>query len=278
MHLISLAPRERALVWTLALLTLAAIVGPAVSMPEGLATAFADGRALGELPNALDVLSNLPFAVFGAWGLAWLHRLDKAHDRAQAKSWRALPEPAVDAFDCAWIFFTGLLVTAACSAFYHLEPDAIRLAADRAGMTVAFSGLIGFAVCERVSQRAGWPVAWFTLGAGLLAVAVSHETGNVLPWALLQFGGMAGVLALAITRPVSGAIGFKLGWVIFFYALAKLFELGDAAVYESTRHLISGHSVKHLVAALAALPVLHSLGALSRRALRHNRAAAAVTA
>ena len=278
MRLISLDRRERTLAWTLAALTLAAIVGPAVSMPDALANAFADGRSLGELPNALDVLSNLPFAALGMWGLTWLHRLDQAHDRAQATSWRALPEPAVDAFDCAWIFFTGLVVTAACSAFYHLEPGTLRLAADRAGMAVAFSGLIGFAVCERVSQRAGWPVAWATLGAGLLAVGVSHETGNILPWALLQFGGMLGVLVLSMTRLLAGAVGFKLGWVIFFYALAKLFELGDHAIYEATHHLISGHSVKHLVAALAALPVLHSLGALSRRALRHNRAAAAVTA
>ena len=28
---------------------------------------------------------------------------------------------------------------------------------SRAGMAVAFAGLIGVAVCERVSQRAGWP-------------------------------------------------------------------------------------------------------------------------
>jgi hypothetical protein len=107
---------------------------------------------------------------------------------------------------------------------------------------------------------------------------VFHETGNVLPWALVQFGGMLGVLVLSLVRPVRGAVGFKLGWVIFFYALAKLFELGDHAIYEATQHLVSGHSLKHLTAALAALPVLQAIGALSRKGLLHNPGTAAVTA
>jgi len=278
MRLKSLAPRERTLVSVLALLVLVALVGPAIPTPEAMAGAFADRRAWGALPNALDVLSNLPFAVLGLWGLVRLHRVDRAHQIEQDSSWTVLPEPPVDALDCAWLFFTGLLVTAAGSTFYHLEPDALRLAADRAGMAVAFAGLIGFAVCERVSLRAGWPVAWFTLAAALAAVALFHETGNVLPWALVQFGGMLGVLALSLTRPVRGAVGFKLGWVIFFYALAKLFELGDHAIYEATGHLVSGHSLKHLTAALAALPVLNALGPLSRNRLLHNPGTAAVTA
>ena len=278
MRLKSLAPRERILVSVLALFLLIALVGPSVSMPDAMTAAFADGRAWGDLPNALDVLSNLPFALLGVWGLVSLHRVDRAHQIEQDSAWTSLPEPPVDALDCAWLFFAGLLVTAAGSTFYHLEPDALRLAADRAGMAVAFAGLIGFAVCERVSLRAGWPVAWFTLTTALAAVAVFHETGNVLPWALVQFGGLLGVLVLSLARPVRGAVGFKLGWVIFFYALAKLFELGDHAIYEATQHLVSGHSLKHLTAALAALPVLHAVGAVSRKGLLHNPGTAAVTA
>ncbi len=281
MLLKSLTGRERALLAALVLLSLVAILGPAMPTPEAVAQPFADGRAWGGLPNAMDVLSNLPFAVLGAWGLRRLHRLDLAHQREQrpsAGTWPPPPEPPANALDCAWLFFAGLLVTAAGSVFFHLEPDALRLAADRAGMAVAFAGLIGFAVCERVSQRAGWPAAWFTLAAGLLAVAVFHETGNVLPWAVLQFGGVLLVLVLSLARPVHGAIGLKLGWVIFFYGLAKLFELSDQALYEATQHLISGHSLKHLAAALAALPVFQALGLMTRKSLRHNRGTAAVTA
>ena len=48
-------------------------------------------------------------------------------------------------------------------------------------------------------------------------------------------------------------------------ALAKLLELGDGQVFGFTHQLISGHSLKHLVAALAALPVLSAFVALRKR-------------
>ncbi|OUM04389.1 hypothetical protein [Variovorax sp. JS1663] len=279
MFLSSLSRRERALLFFFASLLLVALFGPEL-MPVGLGGApFADDRGWQNLPYAMDVLSNLPFAALGVWGLRWLHWHDQAHEDVQdAVPHRLLAQPPVNLLDCAWMFFAGLIITAAGSAFYHLQPDALRLAADRAGMTVAFAGLIGCAVCERISARAGWAAAWFVLGGGLLAVAISQQTGNVLPWGLVQFGGMALVLVLALAKPVQGAIGLRLGWVIFFYGLAKLFELGDYAIYEATHHLVSGHSLKHLTAALAALPMLHALQAMGRETLRHNPGAAVVTA
>lgn len=280
MPLTLLSRRERALFFFFALLLLLAVAGPSLPSPGMGGVPFADERDWFGLPHAMDVLSNLPFAALGVWGLRWLHWHDQAHEHVQdaVPLHHAVAQPPVNLLDCAWMFFAGLVITAAGSAFYHLQPDALRLAADRAGMTVAFAGLIGCAVCERVSARAGWPAAWFVLGAGLLAVAVCQETGNVMPWALVQFGGMLLVLVLALVRPAQGAIGLRLGWVIFFYALAKLFELSDRAIYEATHHLLAGHSLKHLTAALAALPVLHALQAMGRQTLRHNPGAAAVTA
>jgi hypothetical protein len=285
MLLPSLSRRERGLLFTFALLTLIAFFGPALpAVDVALAAAFADDRAWHGLPNAMDVLSNVPFVVIGFLGLYRLNRIDRSHQEALAEFQLAPPasDPPDNTLDCAWLFFAGLIATAAGSAFYHLMPDAPRLAADRAGMAVAFAGLIGIAVCERVSQRAGWPVAWFVLTAGLLAAEVCQETGNVMPWALVQFGGMALVLTLALATPMRGAVGLKLGWVIFFYALAKVFELADQQIYEATRHMVSGHTLKHLAASLAGLPVLLALRTLEKgwqaSLLRHNPDAAALTA
>jgi hypothetical protein len=285
MLLPSLSRRERGLLFTFALLTLIAFFGPALpAVDVALAAAFADDRAWHGLPNAMDVLSNMPFVVIGFLGLYRLNRIDRSHQEALAEFPLAPPasDPPDNTLDCAWLFFAGLIATAAGSAFYHLMPDAPRLAADRAGMAVAFAGLIGIAVCERVSQRAGWPVAWFVLTAGLLAAEVCQETGNVMPWALVQFGGMALVLTLALATPMRGAVGLKLGWVILFYALAKVFELADQPIYEATRHMVSGHTLKHLAASLAGLPVLLALRKLEKgwqeTLLRHNPDAAALTA
>ena len=175
----------------------------------------------------MDVLSNLPFAVLGIWGLRRLHWLDRAHEQLQDAARCPRPrQPPVNALDCAWMFFAGLVLTALGSAFYHLQPDDLRLAADRAGMAVAFAGLIGFAVCERVSAARRLAGRLVHLGGGLLAAAVCQPAGNALPWALVQFGGMALVLALALTRPVAGAIGLKLGWVIVLLRAGQAVRAG----------------------------------------------------
>ncbi|MDQ8001963.1 MAG: hypothetical protein REU00_18850 [Pseudomonadota bacterium] len=268
-----LSRRECALFATVLVLLLIAVLAPVVPAGALALGTFADQRPWHGMANAMDVLSNLPFAAFGLWGLWQLRRFDAAvHAHTNGA------EPPGSTLDCAWLFFAGLLVTAAGSAFYHLQPDAMRLAADRAGMTVAFAGVVGLAACERVSQRAGWALAWCTLAGGLVAVACAAEADNLLPWGALQFGGMALVLGLALTPKVTGAIGLRLGWVVAIYAAAKLLEAGDAWVYEATGHLVSGHTLKHGVAALAALPVLAALQRVGARALRHNPGAAAATA
>jgi len=280
MALPSLSHRECALLVLFTLLVVTAFVGPALANPELGGVPFADHRAWYGLPNAMDVLSNLAFAAIGIWGLLQLRLLDRTQEAAQD----AVPpppeakQPSDNALDCAWMFFAGLILTAAGSAFYHLHPDGLRLAADRAGMAVAFAGVVGVTVCDRVSARAGWPAAWFTLAGGLLAVGVFHETGNVLPWALVQFGGMALLLTLALAKPMGSDIGFKPGWVIFLYGLAKVCELSDHAIFEATHELVSGHTLKHLAAALAALPVLHAVRAMGRQALRQDPGTPAMTA
>ncbi|RYF43019.1 MAG: hypothetical protein EOO25_04765, partial [Comamonadaceae bacterium] len=166
------------------LLTLA-VLGPALTQSADH-HAFADQRVLWGIPYALDVLSNLPFALAALCGGWALHRLPAG---ALSAAQRAM----------AGLFFAGLLLTAAGSAGYHWRPDDAGLAIDRLGMAVAFAGLLGLAA-GRISERAG---AW--LGGGVVvmgptAVQVWMHTGNVLPWAVLQFGGIALVLALSQTR------------------------------------------------------------------------------
>lgn len=261
---------ERALLILACLLPLVAALAPALGADSVAFGHFADQRHWHGMPNAMDVLSNLPFAALGLLGWWQLRRLDRVTPQGAE-----LPSSTLD---CAWLFFAGLLATTVGSAFYHLQPDTMRLAADRAGMTVAFAGMVGLAVCERVSQRAGWIAAWYTLVGGLLAVACATEFDNLLPWGLVQFGGMAAVLTLAWLPRAPEAIGLRLGWVIAVYALAKLFELGDGAVYEFTHHLVSGHTLKHLVAALAAVPVIAALRAFRSETLLHNPDAAAAAA
>jgi hypothetical protein len=214
---------------------------------------FADQRTWLSIPCALDVLSNLPFALFALAGLRQLRRLPpQALSRTQ--------------YQLAALFFAGLLLTAICSSIYHWRPDDAGLALDRAGMAVAFAGLLGLGVAGRISERAGLLTAMAVLLFGPLSVWVWAQSGNVLPWALLQFGGMVLLLVLAWAPPRRGALDVRWGLLILIYALAKLLELGDRQVFEFSGHLVSGHSLKHLAAALAAWPVLRAL-----QVFRQNR-------
>ncbi|MBK6005843.1 hypothetical protein JJB11_07020 [Ramlibacter ginsenosidimutans] len=240
------------LVLACAALVALALLAPAVAQPPD-AHAFADQRALFGIPHALDVLSNLPFAAAGAWGLVLLHRarLSQLHPTQRG---------------CAQVFFIGLLVTAAGSSWYHLAPDDIGLAIDRGSMSVAFAGLLGLVAAGRVSDRAGRALCVGLLLAAPASVLFWLRTGNVLPWAVVQFGGIALVLlVLATGSQRLATLPVRWSLVLLAYAIAKLFEVNDHAVLAASGELLSGHTLKHVAAALAAAPVIVALLPLRRR-------------
>lgn len=227
---------RRLLAGALALLALA-IAGPHVAQHADY-HAFADQRLLWVVPNAGDVLSNLAFAAVALTGL-W--RLARAHlDTVQR---------VLGGLACA-----GLLLTAAGSSWYHWQPDAARLLVDRLAMTVAFAGLVGIAAC-RIGDRAAIAAAAAIAMAAPLALAIFAASGNLLPWAVLQAGALVLLLVLA-AMPAGGALPVRWGWVVAGYVLAKLLEVQDHAIWELTGHAVSGHSAKHVVAALAVTPLL----------------------
>jgi hypothetical protein len=206
--------------------------------------AFIDARSFFGIPNCLDVISNLPFLFGGVWGLIALQR---------AKSMAASLQTA------ARVFFIGLIITCFGSSFYHWAPSDTGLMVDRLGMAVAFAGVISLAAGSRlgaaVSQRAT-PVL---LTLAPLAAIAAFTLQNVLPWAIVQFGGISLIVWLACLPRGKQMPSIHLGALIALYALAKFFEAQDAQVFELTQELISGHSLKHIAASLAAWPVIVAL-------------------
>lgn len=243
---------ERALLAVVLALLVLAIIGPFVAQSAHHHD-FADQRVWGGVPFAMDVLSNLPFALWGALGLGCVLSF------FNPGSGKALAKPAQAQLGLSALFFVGLLVTTAASSWYHWMPNDSGLAFDRLGMTLAFAGLLGLAAAGRISTRGGLMLAGTVLLLGPLSVWVWAATGNVLPWAMLQFGGMAMVVWFAFVQPLPGALAVRWGAVITIYGLAKLLELADHQIYDLTSHLVSGHSLKHVVASFAAWPVLAAL-------------------
>lgn len=252
---------EAALMTAFAALLALAIFGPPLAQPVHYHE-FADKRILGGMPHALDVLSNLPFAMAGVVGLYCLWAVPP---RTLSNVQRAM----------AALFFAGLLLTAGGSAWYHWQPDAAGLAVDRNGMAVAFAGLLGLAAAGRVSERAGAALGLAVLLLAPFSIRSWSLSGDLLPWAVLQFGGVALLAWLALLRPRYWALDIRWVLVIVAYAAAKALEMNDHEVYRLTSELVSGHTLKHLVAALAAGPVIAAVFAL--RGSRQNDVGAAIT-
>jgi len=241
-------PREwRLLLAVIALVALAA-TGPHLA-PAANYHAFADQQSWRGVPHAGDVFSNFAFAIVGAMCLAAMRRARHALGDA---------ERVLLALSGA-----GLLATFAASTWYHLAPDDARLVVDRAGMVFAFAGLLGLAAC-RVSSRAGLAVAATVLVAGPLSMQVLAATNDLWPWAVLQGGGSVLLVALTGMRSPA-ALPVPWGWVVGLYGMAKLLEIGDHAVWSLTSGLASGHSLKHVVAAIAVMPVVLAVAGLAPR-------------
>lgn len=243
---------ETSLLLALMMACAVACLGPVVAQYADY-HAFADQRTLWGLPFAMDVLSNIPFALMGAWGLVRLG--SPTVPRSRRVGFAALV-PCDAQRPLALMFFCGLLLTALCSSYYHLQPDNTGLTVDRMGMLVPFAGLMGLAAADRISARAGQWTAAAVLALGPVAVAVWALTGNLLPWSVLQGGGMVLIVCLALRRPLVGAWGVPLMVVIAWYVLAKVLELCDHQILAMTQGLVSGHTLKHIAAAMAAWPFI----------------------
>ena len=223
---------------------------------------FADQREALGIDNFVDVVSNGAFLLAGLVGLFVVF------------SGRACFEFPAERWPYA-VFFLGVLLTAAGSAYYHLSPDNETLFWDRLPMTIAFMGLVASQVVDRISVRAGLLLLGPMLLVGVASVLYWIVTerqgaGNVLPYALLQGYAVVVLLMMAALHPSRYTRGNDLYFIFGWYVLAKLLEFLDAPVLHYS-HLASGHSLKHVAAAVAAIVTCYMLA--RRRLVEPDRVA-----
>jgi dolichol kinase len=78
--------------------------------------------------------------------------------------------------------------------------------------------------------------------------------GNVMPYGILQAYSMAILLLMAALTPSRYSLGHYLYWVFGWYLLSKFFETFDVEVM-GLGQVVSGHTLKHLAAAVAPVAV-----------------------
>lgn len=235
----------------------AAFLLPAVHQPLEYHD-FADHRHLLGVDNFLDVVSNIGFLAFGLLGLAVVFR----HHTCFASSAERWPYA---------VFFVGVLLTALGSAYYHLAPDNETLFWDRLPMTIAFMGLVASQIVDRINVRLGLALLLPMLLVGAASViywSISERmgAGNVLPYGILQGYSVVILLMLAVLHPSRYTRGSDIYWVFGWYVLSKVLETFDAQVL-GILHVVSGHTLKHLAAAVAAFAVCRML---MRRTLKND--------
>ena len=227
----------------------AAFLLPAVPQPLAYHR-FADQRDVFGVHNFFDVVSNLAFLISGIAGLVVVFGR-RAHFEFRSERWPYA------------VFFLGVLLTALGSGYYHLAPDNESLFWDRLPMTIAFMGLVSSQIVDRINIRAGLALLIPMLLLGSASVVYWRATeragvGNVLPYGILQGYSVVIVLLLAMLSPSRYTRGNDLYWVFGWYVLSKLLETFDAQVL-ALASVVSGHTLKHVAAAMAGVTVCYML-------------------
>lgn len=200
---------------------------------------FVDTRRLLGIPNFFDVVSNFPFLLIGAAGLQFCFRTSLGPARN------------------AWlVLFVGVGLVSGGSAYYHWCPGNAALVWDRLPMTVGFMGFLAALLGEYVDPR---------LGSGFLMPLLVVGVGSVLYWkwfddlrlyAWVQFVPLLLLLVLMVLFRTRHTHRWLLLVAVGWYALAKVAEFHDAAVFRMTGSTVSGHTVKHLLVALSCYSIL----------------------
>jgi hypothetical protein len=202
---------------------------------------FADSRPFLGIPNFGDVASNLGFLIVGLIGL------------------KVCITKQLGPLRNAWIvMFAGIAIVGIGSTYYHWNPNDDTLVWDRMSLTVGFMGLfVGF-LGEYISER----FRFFLVPAVLIGVF------SVLYWSWFQdlrlyyWVQLIPLLILPFVMMLYPA-RYSHQWLflagVIWYGLAKLAELGDKVVFAATGGLISGHTIKHVLAAVGCASILVAL-------------------
>ena len=226
----------------LALLAIALVFALAEPFPQPLAYHdFADQSPVLGVPHGLNVLSNIPFLLVGLAGVWVVGQLPPSSSVAQHRLHYL-------------VLFIGFVLTALGSSYYHYRPSNETLVWDRLGMTVAFMGFFSSVISELISRSVAKVLLPLLLVLGAFSVFYwgwTEQTGegDLRLYGLVQF---LPILLIALMLFLYQAPPGYLHAVVYLglcYLAAKLLEHFDVPVFEILR-VVSGHSLKHVFAAL----------------------------
>ncbi|XVE66944.1 hypothetical protein DITRI_Ditri08aG0120300 [Diplodiscus trichospermus] len=226
--------------WGVAILpfVLLMVVTPRLPQPQ-MYHDFADKRKFFGIPNTLNVVSNFPFLVIGVIGLVLCYYNNyRSKFRLRGELW-------------GWVcFFIGAVAAGVGSSYYHLDPNDAGLVWDRLPMAIMLTPLMAILIIERIDERKGTVSIIPLLLAGIISVFYWRFVDDLRPYGLVQSVLSVAIPLMAILLPPMYTHSTYWLWASGFYLLARVGEAMDKVIYILTLHIVSGHTLKHLCAAM----------------------------
>jgi len=229
---------------TLLVLLMAALIlyGPIVTPPRYLV--LADQQTWLGVPNAWNVLSNLVFIFVGAYALRNLHQNRILFNNPKEKLFYV-------------IFFISVFFVGFLSGYYHWAPSNFPLMWDRLPIAIATMTFVSAIIGERINLPFArfmlWPLlilAAFSVVYWYLTIEQGREDLRLYTFILVFVPIILVPLILLMFK--SPYTQVKYLWLaLITFLLARIFEGFDLATYHFTGHIISGHTLKHLLLGLS---------------------------
>ncbi|WP_018615711.1 ceramidase domain-containing protein [Segetibacter koreensis] len=205
---------------------------------------FADQRKLWNVPNFLNVVTNLPFALVGFFGL-------KGAKDIKVKELRHI----------FYTLFIGFILVTLGSGYYHWLPKNATLVYDRIPITIILMSFFAFIIYSSINETIGYNAFWIFNMIGVISVIywiVSEKLGKGdLRWyGMVQFFPIIAMPLILILYKPRIKFGKEITLIFLFFGFAKFCETFDKEVYGLLDNIVSGHSLKHLLMAAAGYEIV----------------------
>jgi hypothetical protein len=263
---IELSYRQR--IWTLLIFVVIGFLGLLTLDPisqDPNYHLFADDRSFFSVPHFYNVVSNIGFVALGSLGaltVAGWRRRDIFLMKTDATPYA--------------VYFISVALVGLGSTYYHWAPSIDRLLWDRLPMSIAFMAFVSAIVADRIDRKAG--NAWLLhllVALGLTSLVYWYWTeamgqGDLRFYAFAQFYPIVMLPFVFWLFPKHHYTSSNfIFWIITWYGLSKILEHFDEEIFDILGNTISGHTLKHLAATVAALVVLRMLFSNTRSPACH---------
>ena len=186
---------------------------------------FSDTLVLFNLPNARNVLSNAVLLIPAIYLLV------------HGKFNKLVPI---------------LLGLALSSSYYHLNPNKQTILLDMIFVITLNTVVLSYFVKKSTG--------YIIILIGLLSVFYWNQTENSRPYVSLQIL----IFMYCVYKVYPTNAGYLLLPLLLFSFITRFSEVYDKEIYETTNHLISGHSLKHVFAGIQIFIIIFILEKLNK--------------